>query len=223
MQVAEFFDTAYRHHERYWWQADIRHSTNPFDYRTSLLTQELLRLIADRDPEQAPGRRALDLGAGEGADAIRLARLGYDVDAVELSSIGAQKITRFAAAEGMSERVNVHRADASAFTPPWTYGVVISNGLLHYVQDKESLIRVMQAATEPGGLNVISLWSTFTPLPACHDIIPTYLDDEDGIVVKLYEDWQTEFIYFDRDKSESAHSDFPSHRHSHIKLITRKA
>jgi hypothetical protein len=70
---------------------------------------------------------------------------------------------------------------------------------------------------------MISLWSTFTDLPACHDVVPTYPDDEDGVVTKLYEDWFTELLYLERDKSESAHSDLPSHRHSHIKLIARKA
>lgn len=39
---------------------------------------------------------ALDIGAGEGADAIRLALLGYEVDADDLSAIGAAKIEYFA-------------------------------------------------------------------------------------------------------------------------------
>ena len=39
---------------------------------------------------------------------------------------------------------------------------------------------------------------------------------------KAIGNWRTEFIYFDRDKKESAHSDLPAHRHSHIKLIASK-
>ena len=52
--------------------------------------------------------------------------------------------------------------------------------------------------------------------------MPVYTDAEDGIVTKSYADWRTEFIYFERDKAERAHSDLPVHRHSHIKLIARK-
>lgn len=218
MSVTRFFDAAYSRCERYWWQTDLRYSADPLDHRTSLLTQALLRLIADREPG-----RALDLGAGEGADAIRLARLGYHVDAVDISSAGARKIEKFAAAEGVSHKVKVHRADVSNFAPTGTYDIVISNGLLHYIQDKEPVVRLMRDVTGPDGLNVISLWSTFTELPPCHDIVPTYPDDEDGLVTKLYEDWPAELLYFERDKPESAHSDLPSHRHSHIKLIATKA
>ncbi len=218
MSVSSFFDAAYRSCERYWWQTDLRYSADPRDHRTSLLTQTLLRLIADH----APGR-ALDLGAGEGTDAIRLALLGYQVDAVDISSAGAQKIEKFASAEGVAHRIAVHHMDVGSFVASDTYDIVISNGLLHYVQNKEGIVHLMRDVTNPGGLNMISLWSTFTDLPACHDVVPTYPDDEDGVVTRLYDDWFTELLYFERDKSESAHSDLPFHRHSHIKLIARKA
>ena len=36
----------------------------------------------------------------KGSDAIRLALLGYEVDAVEVSKVGAEKIGRFAAEAG---------------------------------------------------------------------------------------------------------------------------
>ena len=217
MNVAQFFDTAYSRCDRYWWQSDLRYSPDPLDHRTSLLTQVLLRLIS------AGGRgRVLDLGAGEGADAIRLALLGYQVDAVEISSVGAEKIAKFVSAEGVSDRVRIHQMDACDFVPEGTYDIVISNGLLHYVKDKERLIGQMRDVTAENGLNVLSLWSTHSPLPECHDIVPVYADEEDGVVTKLYEDWSAELLYFERDKPEFAHSDLPPHKHSHIKLIARK-
>jgi SAM-dependent methyltransferase len=217
MSITEFFDAAYGGCDRYWWQTGLRYSADPLDHRTSLLTQTVLRLIASKGPG-----RVLDLGAGEGADVIRLARLGYHADAVEISSAGAQKIEKFASDEGVAHRVKVHHTDVYDFTPDGSYDIVISNGLLHYIKDKERIVRLMRDATHPGGLNVISLWSTFSALPPCHDIVPTYPDDEDGIVARLYEDWAAELLYLERDKSETAHSDLPVHRHSHIKLIARR-
>jgi 2-polyprenyl-3-methyl-5-hydroxy-6-metoxy-1,4-benzoquinol methylase len=100
--------------------------------------------------------------------------------------------------------------------------VVVCNGVLHYVKDKKSVISLMQSATVPGGINVISLWSTFTPVPDCHEIVPVYCDDEQGVVANSYRSWVTEFIYYDRNKAETAHSDLPSHSHSHLKLIASK-
>ena len=216
MNVAQFFDTAYSHYERYWWQNDLRYSADPLDHRSSLLTQVLLRLIS-----AGKRGRVLDLGAGEGTDAIRLALLGYQVDAVEISSVGAQKIAKFSSAEGVSNRVRIHQMDACEFVPDDTYDIVIGNGLLHYVKDKERVIHLMRDATAVNGLNVLSLWSTHSPLPECHDIVPVYADEEDGIVTKLYEDWYAELLYLERDKPEFAHSDLPPHKHSHIKLIAR--
>lgn len=217
MHVAQFFDTAYGGCERYWWRAEVRHSANPLDYPTSLLTQTLLRLIASR-----PAGRVLDLGAGEGADAIRLARLGYEVDAVDISSAGTEKIEKFASMEGVAHKVRVHKMDVRDYSAADDYDIVISNGLLHYIEDKEPVVQLMQNATRADGLNVVSLWSTYTPPPACHDIVPVYPDDEYGVVTKLYAGWPLEFLYFERDKPESAHSDLPPHRHSHIKLIARR-
>jgi SAM-dependent methyltransferase len=215
LRVSDYFDDVYQGSARYWWQGLGRYALEPDAYPASLLTQQTLRLLSDRKPG-----RVLDIGAGEGSDAIRLAKLGYDVDAVELSSVGAKKIECFAEEAGVKVRVQV--ADIQDFTPDGSYDVVICNGVLHYVQDKRSVIDLMQHATWPGGINVVSLWSTFTPIPECHEFVPVYSDDEDGIVTGSYAEWHKEFIYFERDKAETAHSDLPAHRHSHIKLIARK-
>jgi SAM-dependent methyltransferase len=217
MRISDYFDGVYLGSERYWWRGPERYDPDPDAYSGSLLAQQTLRLLRGR----APGR-ALDIGAGEGSDAIRLARLGYDVDAVEVSTVGAKKIECFAEEIGVNGKVRVLASDVQDFTPDAPYDVIICNGVLHYVEDKQSVIDLMKQATCPGGINVISLWSTYTPVPDCHEFVPVFSDDEDGVVIKSYREWRTEFIYFDRDKSESSHSDLPAHRHSHIKLITRK-
>jgi len=160
------------------------------------------------------------LGSGEGADSIRLALLGYDVDSVDISPVATAKIAHFAAEAGVN--INILTADITDFEPQHAYDVIICNGVLHYTYDKQAIVERMQAATKADGLNVVSLWSTHTTLPSCHDIVPVYCDDEQGVVTKLYQHWRYEFIYYDRDKRDTAHPDLPEHRHSHIKLIARK-
>jgi tellurite methyltransferase len=215
MSISDFFDGLYRTEQRYWWRENTRYDINPNAHQTSLLAQMTLRLLHGRPPG-----RALDLGAGEGADSIRLALMGYSVDAVELSKVGAEKIKRFSAEAGVEVTVEV--ADIGAYKPAGEYDVIICNGVLHYIEDKSSVVEQMQQATKVGGLNVISLWSSYTPVPACHDRVPVFCDDEDGIISKLYMHWTTELIYLERDKKESSHSGMPRHSHSHIKLIARK-
>jgi SAM-dependent methyltransferase len=144
------------------------------------------------------------------------------VDAVEVSHVAAAKIVRFAAEAGVSSRVKVVTADVEDYVPAGSYDIIICNGVLHYIEDKVPVILKMQAATRVGGFNVISLWSTFTGVPECHNSVATFCDDENGIVVKMYNSWSKQLVYFERDKAEASHSDLPPHRHSHIKLIARR-
>ena len=150
MRISEYFDRVYASPGRFWWRDEDRYALEPDAYPSSLLTQQTLRLLAARSPG-----RALDIGAGEGSDAIRLALLGYEVDAVEVSKVGAEKIERFAAAA--DARLRVIASDVQDFVPDESYDVVVCNGVLHYVEDKQRVIKLMQDATRPGGINVISL------------------------------------------------------------------
>lgn len=215
LPIADNFDELYSERERYWWRHGNPYSTNPDDFPLSLLTQLTLRILADR-----PVGRALDLGAGEGADSIRLARLGYDVTAVDISAVGVSKIEKFAA--DAEVKVTAEVADVTSYVPGGLFDVVIANGLLHYVANKPLVIRRMQQATTPGGINVISLWSTHTSVPACHLRVPVYCDDEDGVLTRSYSGWMTKFLYFEHEKLESAHQGMQAHSHSHIKLIAQK-
>jgi tellurite methyltransferase len=215
MNLSDFFDELYLSEERYWWRDKERYSTDPKSYPTSLLTQMTLRTL-----EGQPPGRALDLGAGEGTDSIRLATLGYSVHAVEISKVGAKKITAFA--DEARVAVDVEVRDVTAYQPNGYFDVIICNGVLHYVADKMAIVERMKMATRSGGINVISLWSTYTPVPECHACVPIYCDDEDGVVTKLYEDWIMELCYLERDKQEMSHGGMPVHSHSHIKMIARK-
>jgi SAM-dependent methyltransferase len=214
-RLADFFEEAYGNVDRYWWRHPHVYSTSPRDHAGSLMAQQVLRFALSRVPGTA-----IDLGAGEGADAIRLARLGWDVTAVELTSAGAQKIRRFAEQADVS--IQVIRADASDFSPNTQYDLVICNGVLHYIENKVEMCLRMQQMTKSGGANAISLWSTYTPVPHCHQIVPTFPDDEDGVVSSLYAQWTHLLFYFERMRREMGHDDMPQHMHSFIKLVSLK-
>ncbi|MEW1589460.1 class I SAM-dependent methyltransferase [Micromonospora vinacea] len=214
-QIREFFSDRYRSTSRYWWNFPHAYSVFPDDHAGSLMAQQILRYAISRGPG-----RALDLGSGEGADAIRLARLGWEVEAVELSEVGADKISKFASEVGVS--VKVHRADLADFVADELFDLVICNGVLHYVEDKQAACRRIQDMTTPGGVNAVSLWSDYTPVPECHRVVPTFPDEERGVVVTEYADWSKTLMYFERFRGESGHNDMPSHVHSYIKLIANK-
>jgi 2-polyprenyl-3-methyl-5-hydroxy-6-metoxy-1,4-benzoquinol methylase len=180
MDAAEFFDAEYASKSRYWWSDKDPYALDADSYPTSLLTQLTLRHIEGRPPG-----KMLDLGAGEGADSIRLALRGYSVDAVEISKMGVRKILMFAEEAGVN--INVKQADIVNYEPEGQYDLVICNGVLQYIDDKKSVVERMQTATRSGGLHVISLWSTYTAVPECHQVVPVHCDNEDGTIKNCIE------------------------------------
>jgi SAM-dependent methyltransferase len=72
------------------------------------------RFLVQEVADLPPGR-ALDLGAGEGRNAIWLAERGWRVTAVDFSGIGLQKARRLAEARGVE--VNWIEADLRSYSP----------------------------------------------------------------------------------------------------------
>ena len=65
--------------------------------------------------EDLPPGRALDVGCGEGRNAIWLADRGWDVTGVDFSEVALDKAQRLAAARGVT--VHWDLADVTAYTP----------------------------------------------------------------------------------------------------------
>jgi SAM-dependent methyltransferase len=211
----EFFEEAYDRTGRYWWDVPYAYSTSPDEMAPSLLGQATLRLALSRSPG-----RAIDLGSGEGADAIRLARLGWHVEAVEFTSAGCDKIR--SGARSVDVSVTIHQADLDQFETNDVFDIVLCNGVLHYMPDKASACVKLQGLTAQEGVNVISLWSDHSPVPACHTIVPVYPDAERGTVYGAYSRWAKELLYFERAKAETGHDDMVPRVHSYIKMVTRR-
>lgn len=211
--IKEFFDNNYKKQEHYWWKNENRYS---------LLEEEHTPYYASilKEAKRIKSGYVLDIGAGEGADSIRLARLGFLVDAVEMSPVGAEKIRQLVT--GMELPVNVICTDIENFIPSKQYDIVMCNGVLHYIQNKETIVRMMKSCTKTGGINCISLFSDFTPVPKCHQIVPVFPDAEGGIIEKIYGDWETLFLTYDRNQIEKSHDDMEPHVHSYIKRIWRR-
>lgn len=216
MDVVEFFDLVYAKYKRYWYsQLGEGKSRHFVVLEHSRNWETLLEKLRDRPPGLA-----LDLGAGEGTDAIKLALLGYEVDALEASSVGAEKIENFSRANRV--RVNVLNQDVRLFQPTRKYDVVICNGLLHYIEDKPLILGKIDEATKAGGYNLVSLFSDYTPVPECHQVIPVYCDEEQGLIKSFYDGWQKLYSDVQRGRLDNSHLGFPDHHHSLIKIVAQK-
>ena len=214
--VQEFFDAVYGKSSRYWWQVDWRYSAEPDDHVGSILTATLLQWLRGKS-----ALKVLDLGAGEGADAIRIAQLGHDVTAVDISATGCDKIQDFARQEGVS--LHIENDDTLKFLQKSNtrFDVIIMHGILHYVASPEALLREVQCKTAHGGVNSLAAFSRETPIPEPHLIVPVFQVDENSLSEIQYGNWSTR-TFLENNKLEQSHSDFPPHRHSFVKIFATK-
>lgn len=101
--------------------------------------------------------RVLDVGAGQGTQAIRLARLGHTVTAVEPSPQMRAAFARAATAleDEARERVTLLDGDVTALrhqTSPAAYDVVMCHGVLMYLPESGQAIAELARCAAPGAL-----------------------------------------------------------------------
>ena len=125
----EFWDERYAGTDRVW-------SGNPN------------RQLVDHAADLAPGD-ALDVGCGEGADAVWLAERGWRVHAVDLSQVALDRAAANAGPAG--ERITWQQVDARVWSPTDTYDLVTAHFVHLPRTDADALHRRLAAAVRPGG------------------------------------------------------------------------
>jgi SAM-dependent methyltransferase len=97
---------------------------------------------------------ALDVGSGEGADALWLAARGWQVTAVDFSTVALQRAATQAATLGpeISSRIHWQHADLTAWTPaPGTFDLVSAQFMHLPAELLQPLFARLAAAVAPGG------------------------------------------------------------------------
>ncbi|MFB4320372.1 class I SAM-dependent methyltransferase [Actinomadura sp. 21ATH] len=136
MTGERFWDARYGEKERIW-------SGNP----NEVLVREVTGM--------APGR-ALDLGCGEGGDAIWLAGQGWQVTATDISGVALERAARHAKDAGVAGRIEWRRADLGTSFPEGEWDLVSAH-FLHSPGGlpREQVLRAAAAAVAPGGVLLI--------------------------------------------------------------------
>ena len=197
------YDKRYESKEPYW----------PF--RPSSMLYKAIELL----PTANRSLKALDIGCGEGASAIFLARNGFKVTAFDLSPKAIQKTLKFANQLNLS--INTFVADINYFELQDSYDLIFSSGTFQYLEpaQRPQFIESLKQATNPGGLNVLH---TFVKKPFVA-IAPDAEKNEylwaSGELLTLYQDWQTENF---TEEIKSCLSGGISHEHAHNRIWTRK-
>lgn len=131
-----------------WWDARYRESSRVWSGRPNLI-------LAREVPGLKPGT-ALDLGCGEGADAIWLAQRGWRVTAADVSGVALERAARFAAEAGVADRIDFQRHDFAESIPAGTYDLVSAHYLhAYHGLPRERVLRAAARAVPPGGTLLI--------------------------------------------------------------------
>jgi SAM-dependent methyltransferase len=121
-------------------------------------------LVARQLDEQMAGRfpvgrrlRVLDVGMGQGTQALRLARAGHQVTGVEQDATMLTAARRALCAEppGIQERMRIVESDGrdtGVHFLPGSFDVVLCHGVLMYVGEPDPLLAGLARMLAPGGL-----------------------------------------------------------------------
>ncbi|MEU2103539.1 class I SAM-dependent methyltransferase [Nocardia sp. NPDC019255] len=108
-------------------------------------------VLTETVPDMPPGD-VLDLGCGDGGDALWLAQRGWRVTAVDISAVAIQRLAGLARAHGLDDRIVGERHDLRESFPEGRFDLVSA----HYLHtpfdlDRASVLRLAAYALRPGG------------------------------------------------------------------------
>lgn len=121
-----------------------------------VVRQELVaRQLAAHLP--AAGARVLDVGCGQGSQAIRLARAGHQVTGLDASErmLDACRAALADEEPDTRERLTLVQGDgqsAAELFGPRAFDAVLCHGVLMYLPDPKPLLEVLVSTVEAGGL-----------------------------------------------------------------------
>ena len=142
----------------------------------------------------SPGKRVLDIGCGEGKDAVYMAENSYAVTAFDLTENGVRKT--LALAKARSVRIDAYVDDINTFDPPETFDIVYSTGTVQYLfeENKRAFFDKIDRITRPGGVAYFNVFveKPFLPLPPDWDIEERMW--KSGELFTYFPDWKVERI-----------------------------
>lgn len=166
-------------------------------------------IMKRRPPERL--YRVLDIGCGEGKDAVFLARSGYAVTAFDAAKAGVEKARQLAELHNVP--VDFFQADVLTYVPEGMYDIVFCSGVLHYLppEQREKVLGRLKEHTSPHGLHVMNVFVSkpfIAPPPDVEPAETAHAPWKSGELFVHYHDWmllRTGEVIFDCKSSGIPH------------------
>ncbi|SFT56994.1 cyclopropane-fatty-acyl-phospholipid synthase family protein [Arthrobacter sp. ov118] len=104
---------------------------------------------------QLPPGEALDLGCGEGADAIWLAARGWAVTALDVSAVALERAAAHAAEQGQAATIEWVQQDLATWVPDRQFDLVTAQFLHSTLMPWQQALQLAAAAVRTGGTLLI--------------------------------------------------------------------
>ncbi|MGW0591929.1 class I SAM-dependent methyltransferase [Streptosporangium sp. NPDC002607] len=184
-------------------------------------------------PSAAPGAGAptvLDVGCGEGRNAVRLAQRGARVLAMDVSAAALENGARAwgstgGGADSGAGGIEWRRGDArTTRLAPGSFDGVLACSVLHWLRDERQVADViarLQAATSPGGVNALLMFNgghAYRP-PAGEMRLPVLLPHD--WYLARYDGW-TLLSATDTDSTHTHTGHEEPHTHAVTRLVARR-
>jgi len=187
-----FYETQYKK-EGYIW------GINP--NRNCLKVMELLPPVV--------ALKLLDVGCGEGKDAVFFARCGYEVTAFDISEAGLEKTKRLA--DKARVPIKTFRANILDYRLSEEYDIIFSSGVLHYLKPelRSEIMENYKSYVKTGGIVAMNVFveKPFIAPPPENEAHHSYLW-KSGQLLNYFHDWYVESFkeyIFDCNSSEILH------------------
>jgi SAM-dependent methyltransferase len=101
---------------------------------------------------QPRGSRALDIGGGIGANSVRLARRGYQVESCDYSEPILERAHANVNRQGLADRIAISRQDITDLTfSDGSFDLTLCWGVLMHIPDVDDALSQLVRVTKPGG------------------------------------------------------------------------
>ena len=148
--------------------------------------------LAAEAVDLAPGR-ALDVGCGEGGDALWLAQNGWQVTASDFADAALTRVAQHAAEAGLGDRVETRRIDVRTFEPDGETWDLVTSHFVHLPDGgMVDVVRRLASAVAPGGTLLVvghAPSDIHTGLRHGHH---SFMHDADQLLPALDDAWEVE-------------------------------
>ena len=154
----------------------------PKKYNCNPVHSEVLEAMESLSPG-----KALDLGCGQGRNALFLAQHGFEVTAVDQNELALEILQSIVEQEDLEMTVGLY--DINSANLKQSYDLIVSTVVLMFLQADRipAIIRNMQDQTNPGGYNLIVCAMDTEDYPCQVPFSFTFKESE---LADYYKDWE---------------------------------